>query len=566
MRRGVQFGLVAALLALAASVSAQGAPEWHLRDFHSIVNVADDGSAVILERLELSYLQVAPGRDFHGIQRLIPVESAGPLGTKRRLYLKVLEVTDGDGHSLPYRVRVWGGQTEIRVPMLGRTGESRTVEIGYFIHNALRYNADHDEVYWNLTSSTLSMPAEQSSATVLLPDEKIETLRAQGFISGPEGGTVAGKVNGASVEFVAPSGVGAHEPFAVEVIVPKGVFHRPWWPSRALWFVESNPIVLMPLVVFLVMLWIRRLKGNLPPVAVVTEYEPPPGLTPAEAGTLLTDRVEPRDITATLVDLAVRGYVKLEEDNSEGHPDYIIRLMKPRDQWQGLTNYEIDMLFNTFYGGQWTKLSSLKLRFVVAVPSMRPGILNALIDKGMYREDPVSAQVYRVGLVILAGTLLLAVPSTGWITLYDAGPLAVALVGASALIVYLMGLNLTAKSLAGMRACAAVEGFREFMERVDADRLKRASPKQLERCLPYAMALGVEHNWAEQFAGITEESPEWLVVARAEGIDANRWVRSLGSMAQEAETVFTARTRTGRYPKPGPVQELSRGTIDAPRR
>jgi predicted membrane protein DUF2207 len=129
-------------------------------------------------------------------------------------------------------------------------------------------------------------------------------------------------------------------------------------------------------------------------------------------------------------------------------------------------------------------------------------------------------------------------------------------VAASALIVYVMGLNLTAKSLAGMRACAAVEGFREFMERVDADRLKRASPKQVERCLPYAMALGVEHNWAEQFAGITEESPEWLVVAGAEGNDPLRWTRSLGSMAQVAGTVFTARTRTGRYAKPGPVQEL----------
>jgi len=566
MWRAVQFGLVGALLALAASVSAQGAPEWQLRDFHSTMNVADDGSAVILEHLDLGCLQTAPGMDFHGIQRLIPVESAGPLGTKRRLYLKVLGVTDDDGHTLPYRVRIWGGQTEIRVPMLGRTGESRTVEIGYSIHNAVRYNADHDEVYWNLTSSTLSMPAEQASATVLLPDKAIEGLQAQGFISGPHGGTLSGQVNGASVEFVAPGGVGAHEPFAVEVVVPKGVFHRPWWPSRALWFVENNPILLMPLVVFLVMLWIRRLKGSLPPVAVVTEYEPPPGLTPAEAGTLLTDRVEPRDITATLVDLAVRGYVKIEEDDSEGHPDYIIRLMKPRDQWRGLTNYEIDMLFNTFYGGQWTKLSSLKLRFAAAVPSMRTGILNALIDKGMYRVDPVSAQVYRVVVVILVGTLLLAVPSTGWIKLYDAGPLAVALVAASALIVYVMGRNLTAKSLAGMRACAAVEGFREFMERVDADRLKRASPKQVERCLPYAMALGVEHNWAEQFAGITEEWPEWLVVTRAEGIDPTLWTRSLGSMAQEAETVFTAQTRTGRYPKPGPGRELSCGTIGAPGR
>jgi hypothetical protein len=195
---GFQFGLVGALLALAASVSAQGAPEWQLRDFHSTVNVAGDGSAVILERLDLGCLPTAPGRDFHGIERLIPVESAGPLGTKRRLFLTVLKVTDTEGQSLPFRLRVWGGRTEIRVPLLGQVGESRTVGIGYFVHNAVRFNADHDEVYWNLTSSTLSTPAEQASATVFLPEKAIEGLRAQGFISGPYGGTLSGQVNGAS--------------------------------------------------------------------------------------------------------------------------------------------------------------------------------------------------------------------------------------------------------------------------------------------------------------------------------------------------------------------------------
>jgi hypothetical protein len=334
------------------------------------------------------------------------------------------------------------------------------------------------------------------------------------------------------------------------VVVPTGVFHQPIWPSRVLWFAESNPVVLTPLLAFLVMLWVRRLKGRLPPIAVVSEYEPPMGLTPAEAGTLVTDRVEPRDITATLIDLAVRGYVKLEEDDSGGYRDYIIRLLKPRDQWHELTNYEIDMLFNTFYGGQWTKLSSLKLRFVVAVPSMRAGILNALIDKGMYRVDPVSAHIYRIAAMVLWAVVLLAVQAVGWISLFDAGGLAVALLAISVLIVYLMGRNLTAKTLKGMQACAAVEGFREFIERVEADRLQRASPKQVERCLPYAMALGVEPRWAQQFVDITKESPDWLVVASGEGIDPALWTRSLGSMAKEAEFVFTAHSRTRRYKQP----------------
>jgi hypothetical protein len=97
--------------------------------------------------MDLSFLQMVSGRDFHGIQRVIPVQSPGPLGTRRRLFLKVFRVVDGGGNALPYRVRVWGGRTEIQVPLLGRSGELRRVEIDYLVRNAVRYNADYDEVY-----------------------------------------------------------------------------------------------------------------------------------------------------------------------------------------------------------------------------------------------------------------------------------------------------------------------------------------------------------------------------------------------------------------------------------
>ena len=64
MRRGVQFRLVGAVLALAASASAQGAPEWQLRDFHSTVSVAGNGSAIILERLDLRWRALSQRRRF----------------------------------------------------------------------------------------------------------------------------------------------------------------------------------------------------------------------------------------------------------------------------------------------------------------------------------------------------------------------------------------------------------------------------------------------------------------------------------------------------------------------
>ena len=49
------------------------------------------------------------------------------------------------------------------------------------------------------------------------------------------------------------------------------------------------------------------------------------------------------------------------------------------------------------------------------------------------------------------------------------------------------------------------------MNRVDADRLKRMPPDTFEKYLPYAMALGVEHHWAQAFAGIIQNPPNWYV-------------------------------------------------------
>ncbi len=79
----------------------------------------------------------------------------------------------------------------------------------------------------------------------------------------------------------------------------------------------------------------------------------------------------------------------------------------------------------------------------------------------------------------------------------------------SALIWWLFARVMTAKTLKGARTHIAVLGFQEFMNRVDADRLKIMPPDTFEKFLPYAMALGVEHHWAQAFAGILKTPPTW---------------------------------------------------------
>ena len=165
-------------------------------------------------------------------------------------------------------------------------------------------------------------------------------------------------------------------------------------------------------------------------MSVAPMYEPPPGISPAEAGTLLDDTIHPRDITSTIVDLAVRGYIKIEETVEKGlvftHKDYVFHLLKPMAQWttQDLAPHERVMLENIFQGGAETRLSSLKNRFYTAVPIIRQDIMSALKNKGIYLLDPESANGYSIGAAIAILIPFGIFQYLGWVNFLQLDPAA----------------------------------------------------------------------------------------------------------------------------------------------
>src|SRR4029077_11555083 len=107
-----------------------------------------------------------------------------------------------------------------------------------------------------------------------------------------------------------------------------------------LWFLGSNPILLLPIFAFLVMFPLWWVKGRDPKagISVAPMYEPPKDMTPAEAGTLIDDSTDPRDVTSILVDLAVRGYIKIREEQVSQmlvfkKKDYIFVRLKDSAAW-----------------------------------------------------------------------------------------------------------------------------------------------------------------------------------------------------------------------------------------
>src|SRR5207245_9564113 len=97
---------------------------------------------------------------------------------------------------------------------------------------------------------------------------------------------------------------------------------------------------------------------------VVVEFEPPQNLRPAELGLILDERADPKDLTATIVDLAVRGFLTISE--IPGKKDWVLTQMRSWDPAE-IMPYENTILAGLFAGRQQVTLSDLKGTFTVAL-------------------------------------------------------------------------------------------------------------------------------------------------------------------------------------------------------
>ncbi len=373
------------------------ARDWRITHFDDELNVAPDGTMTVHEHLVIYF-----NGEYHGIYRDIPIQYPGPHGSNYTLFLSVTSVTDGWNHNLKYQSSVKGDYRHLKIYIPDAVNASRTVDINYTVKNAIRWFDDHDELYWNLTGNDWPVPIDDVNASILFPPGAVNNLRAQAFsgIYGAAEQNATVVVNGNLVKVQSNEPLSMREGVTADVYISKGVLTEPSKLTFAVWFLRSNIVVLLPLWAFIVMffLWWTKGRDPHPDTSVAPMYEPPKGMTAAEVGTLIDDRVHPRDITATLVDLAVKGYVKIEETRTMpfsgsppavpttrqgmlgeavsmlpmlfSHRDYTFHLLKGRDTWSSLQPHERLMLNHMFGGG------------VSQASALRDGLAGARFEEG----------------------------------------------------------------------------------------------------------------------------------------------------------------------------------------
>src|SRR5712691_1508051 len=491
---------------------------------------------------------------WNGLYRTIPVDYHTPQGFNWKLGLSLESARDEAGHNLRTATSREGAYIKYKIWIPGALDAERTVVLHYRATNGLRFFDEHDELYWNVTGDEWEVPIQAATAEIELPPATTGT-RATAF-NGVYGGTAQDasiQMNGNIVRIAMPHPLGYHEGLTAVVGWDKGVVAAPTVADRALATVSSNWPLLIPIPVFLLAFsswWRRGRDPRRRPIAV--QYEPPPKMTPAEAGTLLDNSADMRDITATLVDLAVRGQLRIEEHQNPklfglfgGAVEYTLHRLT---QGESLAAHESRVFGGIFDGrGESVELSELKDDFYKELSPIRDAIFDELTGNGFYRDRPDKVKQKWMGIAV-AVALVIGVGGTylSKLTLLTPVPFVIAGV-VSAIIVAIFAQIMPARTDAGTRALEQVLGFEEFLRRVEAEHLKPiiiGHPELFDKYLPYAMAFGVEQQFARAFAGIYTEAPRGYVGPSMMNFNVGHFSSSMSHLSTAAGTTMSSSPRS----------------------
>ena len=491
--------------------------------------------------------------EFHGahqgIFRTIPVRYERR-GLEFALRVDDIHASDENVKPLTTEVARLGRAIRIKVFVPGAPDTTRTVVITYRVRRALIEVDDHEELYWNVTGTEWEVPIRQVEAVVSsppwIPLDRVTTLA----YTGPRGiaGTDYTEERADSfLTFRTTRPLRPREGLTIAVGWPPGAIRGPGVIQRAWWFVGDNWPLGLPLLALGGVLLVWRLYGRDPGGARVVkpEYRPPDALMPATGGALVAERAQPRDVVATLVDLAVRGFIRIEA--LDDGADYVIHRTKPLFEDPGLRPLERALL-GRFFGSDGTlparRLSEVRRDYDNVFPPMRDEIYRTMVRDGLFPSSPESVRALWLfgGLVILGVGLFVL---TGGAGRFVASPVLLgAGISLAGLVVALLSPLMPRKTFHGAQVLAQVKGFREFLERTSQDELRRMPRDTMHKWLAWAIALGVSERWIHAFDGLTVSDAGWMT--HRGDFDVRRFERDLsrfGSSVEEALATSRRGTR-----------------------
>ena len=545
MRRAIAVLILATGALLATSGIAHAQFTEQIDGYDVSIELRTDGSLRITEVIDYDFGVT----EHHGIFRDVPTRVHYD-DTYDRVYpLTVESVSASGGASADYTVEQDGSLTRIKIgdPDETISGE-HTYTIVYTVEGATNGFGDHDELYWNAIGDTWAVSIDDVTVNVEAPGAITDSLCFQG----PERSTLpcdGQKVRGSAATF-RQQHLDPYSGVTIVLAFPKGVLNEPapileerWSLSGAFRLTPltggvSGALLLLIVGGAAVTLWRtgrdRRYRGS--PIDQVmgnptgedeavpifdadteapVEFAPPGDMRPGQMGTLVDEQANTLDVSATIVDLAVRGFLMIQEIPKEGwfgKPDWT--LIKLEESEAGLLTYERRLLNALFRDGTEVTISDLRNTFAARLEGVEESLYVDVVNRGWFRSRPDKVrstwQARGVVALILGAALTFVLARwTHW------GLLGIPLL-VGGLLLLIFAKRMPARTASGTAMLRRVRGFRRVIETAETHMSQWAEKEMIfTTFLPYAVVFGCTDKWAKAFAALgVQPDTSWYVSPR----------------------------------------------------
>lgn len=470
-----------------------------ITNFDSQITILSSGQIQVEERIAYDF----GGLYKHGIYRTIPYIKTNKEGKQYKMDINVLSVSDELGKTYRYTSSNVNNNVSIKIgdPNSTITG-LHTYVITYSVKGALTYYSDHDELYWNITGNDWTIPILYASTEISFPKELVSDevklscftgvrgSTAQNCISQFENGKVKSNANvllsggeGLTQVIGFPKGI-------VAVLEPKEVV------SFFSTFLGKVVALLLGILAFfwyiVYPIWIPIrwvLYGKDPRVGAPVRawYDPPKTknnrfLTPSETGVLIDEKVDSRDIFASVIDLARRGYLLIEERKKGS-----FYFVKQKNDEGKLQPFEKQLLEGLFEDGQELHLKNAEL--VETMNKVKKLLYTEMVTEGYFEKNPETTRTFYlvVGIFgLMTGNLMLFI------------------------ITLIFGRIMPRKTRLGAEQVNVAKSLRNFLTSQERQLAFQAEKQMFfEKLLPFAIAFGVEQVWAKRFKDMNLHNPSW---------------------------------------------------------
>lgn len=513
----------------------------HIGAYNVAISIRPDGKADVGEVIEYDFASY----ERHGIFRDFIYTKTNDAGKKYAIDVSDVTITDGESIQYPFAQSTEGDiiRWKIGDPNKTITG-SHTYQINYIASGTLTYFPNHDELYWNAIGNNWDVPIAKASALVTIPPGKVDPADIHvdcftGISGSTEKNCTVAIVDAQRVKVVTTKALQPNEGLTVVVGFPKGLA-AVLEPRELVPFFDTltGKIVLIILAVGAFFWYIvspivvirKWLTGGRDPKSAMGEvaawFSPPQNkhhraLTPAETGTLIDERADLRDIYASIVDLARRGYLKIIETQKNNFD-----LAKMKD-WEGqhdLRAFEIELLNGIFSGGDTVSVKALDL--TKTLEKVKTMLYESLVAEKFFPSNPNTLRGWYIALAVLSFIIF--------------NPVLL-------LVSLIFGQHMPRKTLFGAEQAAVARSLKNFLTSQDKQLAFQAKNQiMFEKLLAFAVAFGVEEIWAGRFKGLGIKNPDWYQSSTGTRFNSMVFAHSLGSgMSRSFATSIAAHSSTG---------------------